>query len=173
MITRRSFLKAALFGTVLLPLRKAYALSNADRSLSLHNIHTEENLEVTYFSSGLYDREALNAINRLMRCHYTDETASMDVGVLDLLSDIKEISGYAGTIEIISGFRSERYNAHLRRLGRKVAKGSLHVKALAVDFSMPGISNNDLFSIAKSLSAGGVGKYTDFVHIDVGRVRYW
>lgn len=173
MITRRFFLKATLAGAVFLPLKKVYALTDAGRSLSLHNIHTDESIDVTYFNSGQYDSEALDAINRIMRCHYTDEAAPIDVGVLDLLSDIRQIADYAGTIEIISGFRSERYNAHLRRLGRRVAKSSLHLQGLAVDFAMPGISNNKLFEIAKSFASGGVGRYSDFVHIDVGRIRYW
>jgi len=31
----------------------------------------------------------------------------------------------------------------------------------------------ELYRTARAFAAGGVGKYPEFVHIDVGRVRYW
>lgn len=173
MISRRHFLKTAVAAAVFYPLRQVSAYTTTEKSLRLYNIHTGESLDTKYFASGTYDHNALDAIHHLLRCHYSNEKKPVDTGLLDLLSSIKDISGYSGQIQIISGYRSARYNAYLRNLGRGVAKSSLHLKGLAIDFAMPGISNNDLFSIAKSFSVGGVGKYSDFVHIDVGRVRYW
>lgn len=57
--------------------------------------------------------------------------------------------------------------------GSNVSRNTLHLQGLAIDFSIEGVSNKGLSRIAKSFSAGGVGKYPEFVHIDVGRVRYW
>ena len=76
-------------------------------------------------------------------------------------------------ITIISGYRSPEYNEHLRRLGRRVAAGSLHMAGLAIDFAIDGIGMGELVRTAKLFTAGGVGTYPEFVHIDVGRVRYW
>jgi uncharacterized protein YcbK (DUF882 family) len=93
--------------------------------------------------------------------------------VLDLLSDIKDIVGKEKEIQIISGYRSIAYNELLISQGRNVSRNTLHLQGLAIDFSIEGVSNKGLSRIAKSFSAGGVGKYPEFVHIDVGRVRYW
>ena len=45
----------------------------------------------------------------------------------------------------------------------------------AIDIRIPGITSEQLRSAARSLKLGGVGFYPDlkFVHVDVGRVRYW
>jgi uncharacterized protein YcbK (DUF882 family) len=45
----------------------------------------------------------------------------------------------------------------------------------AIDISLEGTSVRQLGRAAKSLRMGGVGQYpsSNFVHVDVGRVRYW
>jgi uncharacterized protein YcbK (DUF882 family) len=146
---------------------------SGEKRLNMYNIHTGENLNIQYYSSGSYDRDAIDKINYFLRCHYTNEVMDIDMNVLDLLCDIKDVVGKNKEVQIISGYRSSSYNEFLINMGRNVSKNSLHLKGLAIDFAMEGVSNTDLFRIAKSFSAGGVGKYPDFVHIDVGRVRYW
>jgi uncharacterized protein YcbK (DUF882 family) len=169
-IERRRFLKL-LAGAASLAISPAWA-SDAPRTLSLHNIHTGENLDLTYGSRTGSSPEALSRINHYFRCHHTNESISMDVAVVDLLSDIQQ--RLAGSrIQIISGYRSPSYNELLRRQGRGVASGSLHLRGLAIDFAVPGVGTGELFTLAKSYSCGGVGRYPDFVHIDSGRVRYW
>jgi len=46
---------------------------------------------------------------------------------------------------------------------------------MAIDIRMPGISIWKLRAAAVALHRGGVGYYpkSNFVHVDVGRVRYW
>jgi len=150
-----------------------FASAAGDKSLDIYNIHTGESLKTVYCSGGLYDYEALEKINYVLRCHYTNEVKAIDTGVLDLLSSIKDKVGSNRQLNIISGYRSPDYNSFLINSGRGAAKDSLHLKGLAIDFSIDGISNNTLSGIAKSFIAGGVGKYPEFVHIDIGRVRYW
>jgi uncharacterized protein YcbK (DUF882 family) len=45
----------------------------------------------------------------------------------------------------------------------------------AIDIRVPGIKLRDLYRAAIDLRGGGVGIYpgSDFVHVDVGRVRTW
>ena len=173
MISRRNFLKAAVTLAGAYPFRKVLASSKVERSLNLYNIHTNERLHVKYYESGIYDKNALQEINYLLRCHYSNEIIPIDTSLLDLLCDIKDILGKDKELHIISGYRSSAYNEYLRSLGRKVVHNSLHLYGLAIDFSIMGISTSKLSNIAKSFSAGGVGKYPEFVHIDVGRIRYW
>jgi uncharacterized protein YcbK (DUF882 family) len=172
-ISRRNLLKAALAISAFYPLRKVFAFSKEERFLNLYNIHTGESLNTTYYQEGTYNHSAVDKINYLLRCHYTNEVMPLDIRLLDLLCDIKDISGKDREVHIISGYRSHAYNEYLRSLGRKVARDSFHLYGLAIDFSIPCVSSSELSNIAKSFSAGGVGKYPDFVHIDLGRVRYW
>jgi len=173
MITRRHFLKAIVAVSVMLPFGKAFGSAKAERSLKLYNIHTDESLDVSYFMAGSYDFEALDKINHLMRCHYTNAVKPIDIGVLDLLCDVKNRIGADKEIHIISGYRSPEYNDYLRGLGRNVAKNSYHMKGIAIDFAIQGFSMRSLSQAAKSFLAGGVGQYAEFVHIDTGPVRYW
>ncbi|MBI5076672.1 MAG: YcbK family protein [Nitrospirae bacterium] len=173
MISRRTFIQGLAVAAVLLPYTKAFGSTPSERTLSLYNVHTDESLDVTYFSDGSYDYEALARINHLMRCHHADEVKPIDTGVLDLLCDIKDRLHKDRRIEIVSGYRSAEYNEYLRTRSRKVARDSYHMQGLAIDFTVSGMSKKTLSGIAKSFYAGGVGKYRQFVHIDVGPVRYW
>jgi len=79
---------------------------------------------------------------------------------------------------VISGYRSASTNALLRdRAGKStgVASRSLHMMGQAIDIRVPGVKLDQLRNAAKSLKIGGVGYYpaSNFVHVDVGRVRYW
>jgi len=65
------------------------------------------------------------------------------------------------------------YNEYLINHGKNVSRNSLHLRGIAIDFAIEGMGNNKLSGLAKSFMTGGVGKYPEFVHIDVGRVRYW
>jgi uncharacterized protein YcbK (DUF882 family) len=49
------------------------------------------------------------------------------------------------------------------------------MQAEAIDIRLPGVSTAQLRDSALALHRGGVGYYraSDFVHVDVGRVRRW
>jgi len=173
MITRRTFLQTLALVTLSGYTKNVFALDKKERVLDLYNIHTGERLDIKYCSSGMYDQDAISRINNVLRCHYSNEIKPMDVKVLDLLCDIKDVAGRDKEVLIISGYRSPAYNEYLRRTGRGVVKDSLHLQARAIDFRIPNVYNNKLAILAKSFYTGGVGKYSDFVHIDTGRVRYW
>lgn len=173
MITRRDFMKACVATATLFPFRDVFASMGGERILDMFNIHTGEQLNIRYCSSGAYDRDALEKINHFLRCHYTNEVREIDVGVLDLLCDIRDSVGTKKELQIVSGYRSPAYNQYLVSLGRHVSRNSLHLQGLAIDFAIDGVSNERLVRLAKSFRGGGVGKYEDFVHVDVGRVRYW
>jgi uncharacterized protein YcbK (DUF882 family) len=172
-MSRRTFLKAIITIAASYPFQKAFAYHTNERVLNLYNIHTGEELYTRYAYSGIYDHDALDQINYVLRCHYTNDVMPLDISLLNLLCDIKDVFGKDEKIDIISGYRSYAYNEYLRFTGHKVVKDSLHMRGLAVDFSIPGINSDDLFRISKSFGAGGVGKYPEFVHIDVGHIRYW
>lgn len=173
MMTRRNFLRALALVTLSVHAGNVHAFNKNERALDLYNIHTGERLDVKYYSSGVYDSDSINEINRIMRCHYTDEIKPIDIRVIDLLCDIKDDIGTDKKVLIISGYRSHAYNEYLRKAGRGVACNSLHLQGRAIDFRIPDVDIRKVTLLAKSFQTGGVGKYPDFVHIDDGRVRYW
>lgn len=182
MISRRGFLKGAAAAACVLGLgglapkagaTAAVAMGSGEKLLHLHHIHTDERLTTRYCVDGCYIDGELDRLNHLLRCFYSNTVKAIDVKVIDLLCAIQEKLAPGREIAIISGYRSPEYNEHLRRLGRHVAAGSLHMAGLAIDFAIGGVGMGELCRTAKLFAAGGVGKYPDFVHIDVGRVRYW
>jgi len=154
---------------------KAAATTLGAHRLSLYHLHTAEALSVTYRERGQIVPGALEAIDRLLRDFRTGEVHGIDVGVLDMLSLLYEASGRRGRFEIISGYRSPRTNAALRKGTTGVAEKSLHMSGRAIDVRSTGIATKDLRSAALALARGGVGYYpkSNFVHLDTGRVRSW
>jgi uncharacterized protein YcbK (DUF882 family) len=146
-----------------------------DRSLFLYNLHTGEGLETVYWSRGKYIPKALADINYILRDHRTGEIESIDKRLLDLLYAIGKRLGSQNSFKIISGYRSPSTNAVLCRRSSAVAKCSLHLQGKAVDIRVPGCELSSLRNTAIALKRGGVGYYptSNFVHVDVGRVRYW
>jgi uncharacterized protein YcbK (DUF882 family) len=173
-ISRRTFCTGLLTTAVVLAGRRSPATPVPEaRRLCLEDAHTEETLDLVYREGDRYDPTALETLNRFFRCHYRDEVVAMDPGALDLLCDLWHATGGDRRVRVISGYRSPPYNEYLRRRGRAVAKNSQHLQGKAIDFLIPGVSNRKLASLARSLSAGGVGSYPTFVHIDTGPVRSW
>ena len=66
-------------------------------------------------------------------------------------------------------------NEFLRSHTSGVAKNSLHIQAEAIDLRIPGVDTLKLRRAALNLHRGGVGYYphSDFIHVDIGRVRQW
>lgn len=179
-VSRRSMLaSAALLGAAMaLPGRAGAALNSTDsskRSLALHNLHTDEHLEVTYWARGAYRPDALAQIDWIMRDHHTDEVLSIDRRLVDLLHRLQARLGGRRTLEVISAYRTPATNAMLASLSDGVAPHSLHMEGKAVDINVAGVRVSALRRAATALRAGGVGYYPNsgFVHVDVGRVRYW
>jgi uncharacterized protein YcbK (DUF882 family) len=114
------------------------------------------------------------AVDRFLRCHFTNEPTTMDAALARTLRDAARHFD-RDRIDIVSGFRAPKYNLMLRKKGHEVARDSQHTHGNAVDFRIPGVSVHQLESWARGLRLGGVGLYegSGFVHVDTGRVRYW
>jgi len=179
-ISRRQFLKiGSLIAAGLVFPRTLYAVPLPDergqRILKFFNTHTRERLEVCYCRDGQYDHDAIAAVNRILRDHRTDEIHPIDTRLLDLLHAIRTEVGRDSSLHIISGYRSPATNALLHRRSSGVASKSLHMQGYAADIRIPGFRTAAIRKIALGLHKGGVGYYpkSDFVHVDIGRVRTW
>jgi uncharacterized protein YcbK (DUF882 family) len=145
------------------------------RKLSFYNTHTGEHLEIDYYIKGRYQPMALKNINYILRDHRTDEIKSIDTDLLNLLYVIRKKLNILEPFHIISGYRSPETNEYLHKMDNGVSKNSLHIYGKAIDFRLPDIRLPLLRRTAIALKAGGVGYYprSDFIHIDVGRIRCW
>jgi uncharacterized protein YcbK (DUF882 family) len=174
MIGRRRLLAGAL-GLAAPALLAREALASAPRHLSLLNLHTGEKLAATYFEGGRYVPDALAALDRVLRDHRTGDVHPMAPGLLDLVAGLAGQVGRPDAVQVISGYRSPASNAALHANSSGVATRSLHMRGMAMDIRIPGVSLTRLRDTAVALGRGGVGYYpgSDFVHVDVGKVRQW
>jgi uncharacterized protein YcbK (DUF882 family) len=184
---RRSFLKssAVLASVLAAPAVKAArksapevapaAAAPNERILRLHNTHTGENLRSIFWAEGQFIPDALQDINKLLRDHRNNQVSAIDPQLLVLLDKVSAQFGDHPTLHIISGYRSPESNAKLHENTSGVAKHSLHMEGKAIDVRIPGQDLAKLHKVAMAQKSGGVGYYPDsqFVHMDVGRVRYW
>jgi hypothetical protein len=87
----------------------------------------------------------------------------------------KAIGRADAEIHIICGFRAPASNKFRRTHTSGVAKNSLHMQAEAIDIRLPGTPTSKFRDAALALGRGDVGYYpaSDFIHLDVGRVRRW
>lgn len=151
------------------------AARHRERVLTFYNTHTTERLNVVYWVQGQYLSESLAEINYILRDHRTDQIKSIDKQLLDLLFALRTELNTNQPFHIISGYRSPKTNAFLHANSSGVAENSLHLIGKAIDIRTPNRPLSALCKAALALKAGGVGYYpkSDFVHVDVGRVRYW
>lgn len=143
--------------------------------LAFYNIHTGEKLKTCYRSNGKLIHRAIQRINYIMRDYRTGEIKPVDPRLLDLLHRIVWEIKPRLPISIISGYRSPRTNAALRRVTEGVARKSLHMEGRAIDIRIPGHRTTALRRLAIDLQCGGVGYYpeSNFVHLDTGPVKVW
>src|SRR5215813_10272615 len=154
------------------------AAANGDtRTLSLHHIHTDEDITITYKREGRYDDEALKRLDRFLRDWRKEEDIHMDPRLFDVIWEVSREVGGDKAIHVVCGYRSPATNAMLRRRSSGVAQFSQHTLGKAMDFFIPGADLEELREAGLRLQRGGVGYYpssgSPFVHLDVGSVRHW
>ncbi len=176
-LERRRFLACAGAALAAVPFSSAWAAIESERarSLSFDNIHTGEKLKIEYWADGDYLPDALETIDRLLRDFRNGEVHAIEPKLLDLLAVIRTRLETGAPFEVISGYRSPATNAMLHEEHSGVAAKSLHMQGMAIDIRIADRPLSALHDLALDLRAGGVGYYpqSDFVHVDVGRVRRW
>lgn len=176
-ISRRRFCIAAAHafaGLLVSPSFVCCAPRPKEFHLRFFHTHTGECLEILH-APGERFGAIQQEVNSFLRDFRTEEVHPIDPGLLDILCEIQSKTGSRGTIEIISGYRSEKTNTYLRRRSSGVASHSLHMDGQAIDVRIRDLPTRHLCRAAASLHRGGVGYYatSDFVHLDTGRFRTW
>ena len=146
--------------------------------LHFYHTHTGERLDIVYRRGDAYLPHALDELDHYLRDHRTGEVHHFDPRLFDVLYDLTaSLNDSDGEIDVICGYRTPWSNEFLRTRSAHtgVALHSLHMRAEAIDIRLPGIPTTVVRDAALRLQRGGVGYYraSDFVHVDVGRVRRW
>ena len=156
--------------------QQSSAQDGQDYRLLLYNTHTAQRIEIVYRRGAQYIPDALAQLDYFLRDHRTGDVRHFDPRLYDILYDLTSSIGHSGgEIDIVCGYRTWSTNESLRAHTTGVAKNSLHIQAEAIDLRMPGIDTLKLRKAALALARGGVGYYphSDFIHVDVGRIRQW
>ncbi len=179
-VDRRQFFRlgalAALAGVAPRAFANINPAARGERGLRFYHTHTGESLKVVYWQDGDYLPESLTEVNRVLRDFRTNEVKPITPTLLDLLHRVQDGLGSHEPFHIISAYRSPATNQMLQSHGGGgVASHSLHMDGLAIDVRLPGRDLRQLRQAAMAQKAGGVGYYpsSQFVHLDVGRVRHW
>ena len=145
------------------------------RKLKMISDKTGERIDTIYWIDGGYIPEALHEIDVLMRDWRRNEIKPIDLRTIDILAASHGMLDTAEPFRLMSGYRSAKTNAMLRRQSRSVSKNSLHITGQAADVRLGTRSVKQLAKAAQKCKSGGVGKYSrsNFVHLDCGPVRLW
>jgi len=154
------------------------AAATPEYRLRFFHTHTNERLEIVYRRGATYVPEALATLDHYLRDHRTGDVRHFDPRLFDLLHDlIASLHDSNAEIDVVCGYRTSWSNEFLRTRSAHtgVARHSLHMLAEAIDIRIPGIPASTVRDAALALHRGGVGYYgaSDFVHVDLGRVRRW
>jgi uncharacterized protein YcbK (DUF882 family) len=157
---------------------KSASPSPHEYRLRFYHTHTNERLDIVYRRGENYLPSALAELDHYLRDHRTGEVRHFDPHLFDLLYDLTaSVNDSGGEIDVICGYRTPWSNEFLRTRSAHtgVALHSLHMQAEAIDIRLPGIPTTAVRDAALRMERGGVGYYRDsnFVHVDVGRVRRW
>ncbi|MAS88005.1 MAG: twin-arginine translocation pathway signal sequence domain-containing protein [Micavibrio sp.] len=186
---RRNFLKQSLFlgaGLVTslsaakaeafnLPAQQLFQNVKEPKTISFKCLHTGEVFNGAYKVGDQYIKDSLRHLRYVLRDHRDGTTHDIDRDLLDYMHAVKMRANRDQDFVVLSGFRSHKTNAMLRRTTTGVAKNSFHMEGRAIDIRIPGYSVAELQKNAHQLKLGGVGYYpkSGFVHIDTGPIRDW
>src|ERR1700761_3997069 len=160
----------------LLAVLPCHAEDTTSYRLHLYHLHTGEHIDVVYRVGDQYLPDGVAELDHFLRDHRTGDVKDYDVKEFDLLHDLlARLHRPGGEIDIVCGYRTPWSNNFLREHSHGVALHSQHMEARAIDIRIPGVKTAMVRDAALSMQRGGVGYYasSDFVHVDVGRVRRW
>jgi uncharacterized protein YcbK (DUF882 family) len=147
------------------------------RTITLHHVHTDEDITVTFKRNGRFDDAALQKLSWFLRDWRRNEQITVDPNLIDLLWEVSREVGAKAPIYVVCGYRAPETNAMLRARSNGVALFSQHMSGHAMDFFIPGVPLEQLRATALRLQSGGVGYYptsgSPFVHLDTANVRHW
>jgi uncharacterized protein YcbK (DUF882 family) len=132
-----------------------------------------EEVAVAYRAGQDYSGPAFARLQHLFRDLRAETPGPIPPLLVDMLSLLQERFGYTRPLRLISGYRTPATNASLPH----AAPNSLHMRGMAADIVVPGLSQSDVVMQAMTLSHHlgfmGIGWYGSFTHVDIGPQASW
>lgn len=145
------------------------------RRIRMYCQRTGETCDTIYWVEGNYIPEAMDEINWFMRDWRRNEAINYDRRNIDIIAASHRLLETNEPFTLLSGYRSPKTNAMLRKNGRGVASKSYHIKGMAADLRLRSRNVTEFARAVEACNAGGVGRYyrSGFVHVDCGPRRTW
>ncbi|MEF3279535.1 MAG: DUF882 domain-containing protein [Elusimicrobiota bacterium] len=140
-------------------------------NLTIIRKDTREKVSIKYRNKdGSYNQSEMEKAAYVMRCSLDGSKRNIPAMLLEILDAIEDKFGKRPII-LLSGYRTKPLND----ITPGSAKRSMHLIGWAADIRIEGVSSRKIRDFARKLKAGGVGYYPKlgFVHVDIGKVRYW
>lgn len=146
-----------------------------DGKLHIKNVITGKEANVVLLrADGSFNRSSFERIDEVFNFPTTLKGENVSLRLIFLLDYFSDLVAPGKKIMIKSGYRSEDYNAEIRKKGGNTARTSTHIDGMAVDFYIEGVDGKRLWHIVKEHQCCGVGHYGgDVIHLDSGRPRFW
>jgi uncharacterized protein YcbK (DUF882 family) len=136
-----------------------------------NNLETRVNL---LHPDGSLNDSALSQVDKVFGFSTGDQGEHISPRLLFMLDYFSDLAAPGKVIQLHSGYRNPEYNSKLKQSGLTVAKTSLHIDGMALDFSLEGVKGRDLWELIRQKNCCGTGHYGgDIVHLDAGRPRFW
>ena len=126
--------------------------------------NTGEQIEVAFdLGTGEMDAAMYRSIRHLFRCRRTGTEAPIDPRLIEMLYKLSKRTGEK--IILISGFRTPPF----------AAPNSYHIRGMAADIRIPGMTPLMVRDLARSMGVHGIGYYprSQFVHVDLREEPYY
>lgn len=158
--------------------------SNKTGGVWIQNTHNDERMYLDFCALGTCS----NKFNSFARDWRKNKAIDMDRRLLsnieNVVTELRRMGYPATQVNLVSGYRTPATNAMLQNKGKElhgssgVASSSFHMRGMAMDFTVSGVSTKVLHSVTCKMvaSSGGVGYYpvSAFVHMDTrGRGARW
>lgn len=138
------------------------------------NPHTDEKYSVDLFTGGQWNERSVMICHWIFRDWREKQVVEMDRKLYAAAYVLQRYFDSDGHVQINSGFRTEKTNEMLRRMGYGAAPESFHLKARAMDLVIGKANSAQVANVAQLFRLGGIGQYPSFTHLDSGPVgRIW
>ena len=131
---------------------------------TIEAVNSGEQIEVVFdLATGDMDVDNYLALRHLMRCRRTGAEVPIDPRLIQTLWHMSLRTGQK--ILLVSGYRAPAY----------AAPASYHVRGMAADIRVPGMTALMVRDLAHALGVHGIGYYprSQFVHLDVREEPYF
>jgi uncharacterized protein YcbK (DUF882 family) len=131
---------------------------------AIESANASEQVDVVFdLATGDMDADAYRALRHLMRCRRTGAEIPIDPRLVELLYGLSQRTGQK--IVLISGYRAPGF----------AAPNSYHIRGMAADIRIPGMTALMVRDLARAMGVRGIGYYprSQFVHVDLRDEPYF